>query len=98
MIEAKAVKGDPFYLHDNKQKTAANQPDNTGNMKLTGSQLQALIEIYKRAQAENEEPVLQIDFSGWQRQSKDTGKPYVYCKSEVWTGKRRKKQANNFDF
>ena len=27
MTEARTVKGDPFYLNDNKQKTADNHPD-----------------------------------------------------------------------
>jgi len=92
------IKGDPFYLNENKDKSADNHPDYKGNVKLTVSQLQGLIQIYKRAQQENEEPILQIDFAGWQRQSKDTGKPYVYCTNEVYTGQRRKKPANNIDF
>lgn len=92
------IKGDAFYLNENKEKSADNHPDYKGNLKLSVSQLQGLIQIYKRAQENSEEPILQIDFAGWQRKSKDTGKPYVYCTSEVYTGQRRKKQANNFDF
>ena len=97
MSDTRNVKGDDFYLNTNKQKTADNHPDYVGNMKLTVSQLQALIEIYKRATEKEEEPVLQIDFSGWQRNNRETGEPYVYCRNEVWTGKRRKKQASDFD-
>lgn len=89
-----AIKGDAFYLNQNKQKKADNHPDYTGGLKLTVSQLQGLIQIYKRAQENNEEPILQVDVSGWQRKSRDNGQPYVYCKNEVYTGPRRKKAAS----
>ena len=94
----KAVKGDAFYMNANKDKSANNHPDLKGRMLMTVAELQALIAIYKRAQENNEEPVLQIDFAGWLRQSKNDGKPYVYCAPEIYTGPRKKKMSSPSSF
>jgi len=42
--------------------------------------------------------VLQIDFAGWLRESKEDGKPYVYCAPEIYTGERKKKAQSSSSF
>ena len=94
----KAVKGEAFYMNSNKDKSAHNHPDLKGRMMMSVAELQALIAIYKRAQERQEDPVLQIDFAGWLRESKEDGKPYVYCAPEIYTGERKKKAQSSSSF
>ncbi len=91
-----SVKGNDFYLNHNDRKTSPKQPNLRGNMKLSVAELQALIGIYKRAQERNEEPVLQIDIAGWTSQDRDNGNPFVFCRPEIYTGERKKKEQVDF--
>ena len=64
-----------------------------GKIMLTKEQLQALIQIYELAREGNEHPQLQIDIAAWKGTSKQDGKPYLYCKPEVYFGQRKSKKA-----
>lgn len=78
-----------FFFNRNKDKNKDQHPDMKGNIKLSPAQLEGLVQIYRAAQAEGREPVLQIDLAGWTRVSKNDGQKYLYLKTDVYTGPRK---------
>ena len=96
-MDNKVAKGDTFYLNPNNFKKTEKGPDLTGKLMLNIDQLHALIRIYEEAQQSGVQPVLQIDVAGWNGTSKKDGKPYVYCKSEVYFGPSKEKQSGGYN-
>ena len=92
-MENQTAKGEAFYINNNNFKRNDKGPDMVGKLLLTKDQLQALIQIYELAREENEHPQLQIDIAAWKGKSKQDGKPYLYCKPEVYFGPRKYKKA-----
>lgn len=90
---AQTAKGEAFYINSNNFKKSEKAPDMIGKLMLTKDQLKALIEIYELARESGEQPQLQIDIAGWKGTGKTDGKPYLYCKPEVYFGERKAKKA-----
>lgn len=78
-----------FFFNRNRDKNKDVHPDMKGNIKLSPAQLEGLVQIYRSAQEQGREPILQIDIAGWTRVSKQDGQKYLYLKTDVYTGPRK---------
>ena len=92
-MENQTAKGEAFYINSNNFKRSEKAPDMVGKIMMTTDQLKALIGIYEAARESGEQPQLQIDIAAWKGTSKQDGKPYLYCKPEVYFGERKAKQS-----
>jgi len=87
------IKGDGFYLNQNKTKAKDTHPDFKGYLRITPQQLAGLIDIYERSREQHKDPILQIDIAAWKRR-KDDGEVFLYASNEVYTGERKGGNSN----